>query len=175
VASDQWPVSNPKDFRLKLITDYWSLPAFASTNQKIPMAVEILSAGVLGLIAILALGGLLAVSAALLPHALKSGDAGPVAPWSLGEPGSFALNEPAPPQEQEKAVPVLPPREPLASRLGTAADEPLLAAAIGLALTLYQQEPVQILGIQAPAAGGSAWALSGRWQAMQGRINMKKR
>jgi hypothetical protein len=139
------------------------------------MAIEILGAGILGLVAILALGGLLGLSAYLLPHALKSGDAGPVAPWSLGEPGSLALTEPASPPEVARAAPALPPREPLASRLGTAVDEPLLAAAIGLALTLYQQEPVEIVGMQAPAAGGSVWALSGRWQAMQGRINMQKR
>ena len=137
------------------------------------MAIEILGAGILGLIAILALGGLLGWSATLLPRILKAGDAGPVAPWSLGEPGP-SLTEPPPP-EAARVAPTLPPREPLASRQGTAADEPLLAAAIGLALTLYQQEPVQIVGIQAPAAGGSAWALSGRWQAMQGRINMQKR
>jgi hypothetical protein len=64
----------------------------------------------------------------------------------------------------------------LAGGLETAAEEPLLAAAIGLALTLYQQEPVRVLEVQAAAAGGgSAWALSGRWQAMQARINMQKR
>ncbi len=139
------------------------------------MATELLSSGILGWLAILALGGLLAWSANLLLRALKSGDSEPVAPWSLGEPGSLAPAEPAPPREVERVAPVLPPREPLASRLGTGGDEPLLAAAIGLALTLYQQEPVEIVGIQAPAAGGSAWALSGRWQIMQGRINVQKR
>jgi len=127
------------------------------------MATEILGAGVLGLVAILVLGGLLALSATLLPRILKYGDAGPVARWGLGEPGSSGLTEPA------------PPREPLADRLGTAADESLLAAAIGLALTLYQQEQVQIVGIQAPAAAASVWALSGRWQAMQARLNRQKR
>ena len=127
------------------------------------MATEILGAGVLGLVAILVLGGLLALSATLLPRILKYGDAGPVARWGLGEPGSSGLTEPA------------PPREPLADRLGTAADESLLATAIGLALTLYQQEQVRIVGVQATAAAGSAWALSGRWQAMQARLNRQKR
>ena len=137
--------------------------------------MEIFGAGIWGWVAILALGGLLAWSAALLPRALKSRDAEPVAPWSLGEPGSLAPVAPAPPREVEKVAPILPPREPLASRLGVADDEPLLAAAIGLALTLCQQEPVQVVGLRAPATGGSAWALSGRWQVMQGRISVQKR
>jgi hypothetical protein len=139
------------------------------------MATEILEAGVLGLVAILVMGGLLALSATLLPRILKYGDAGPVARWGLGEPGAFGLTEPAPPREVERTAPAPPPREPLAGGLETAAEEPLLAAAIGLALTLYRQEPVRVLGIQASAAGGSAWALSGRWQAMQARINRQKR
>ena len=139
------------------------------------MATEILGAGVLGLVAILVLGGLLAWSATLLPRILKYGDAGPVARWGLGEPGSSGLTEPAPPRDVDRTAPALPPREPLADRLGTAADESLLAAAIGLALTLYQQEQVQIVGIQAPAAAASVWALSGRWQAMQARLNRQKR
>ena len=139
------------------------------------MATEILEAGVLGLVAILVLGGLLALSATLLPRILKYGDAGPVARWGLGERGASGLTEPAPPREVERTAPALPRREPLAGGLETAGEEPLLAAAIGLALTLYRQEPVRVLGIQASAAGGSAWALSGRWQAMQARINMQKR
>ncbi len=139
------------------------------------MAIEIIEAGVWGLVAILVLGGLLALSATLLPRILRYGDAGPVARWSLGKPGSFDLTEPAPPREMDRPAPALPPREPLASRLGTTADEPLLAAAIGLALTLYQQQQVRIVGVQAPAAAASAWALSGRWQAMQARLNRQKR
>ena len=139
------------------------------------MAVEILEAGVWGLVAILVMGGLLAWSATLLPRILKYGDAGPVARWGLGEPGSSGLTEPAPSRGADRPAPALPPREPLASRLGTNPEEPLLAAAIGLALTLYQQEPVRVLGVQAAAAGGSVWALSGRWQAMQARLNRQKR
>jgi hypothetical protein len=139
------------------------------------MAIEILGSGFWGLVAILVLGGLLALSAALLPRILKHGDAGPVARWGLGEPGSSGLTEPAPSQEMDRPAPVLPPREPLADRLGSAADEPLLAAAIGLALTLYQQEPVRVVGVQATTAAGSPWALSGRWQAMQARLNRQKR
>jgi|GEM_PF-2420703 hypothetical protein len=139
------------------------------------MATEILAAGVLGLVAILVMGGLLALSATLLPRILRYGDTGPVARWSLGEPGSSGPNAQAPPPGEERTAPTLPPREPLASRLGTAPEEPLLAAAIGLALTLYQQQPVRILGVQAAGAGGSPWALSGRWQAMQARLNRQKR
>jgi hypothetical protein len=139
------------------------------------MATEILGAGVLGLVAVLAMGGLLALSAALFPRILREGDAGPVARWSLGEPGSLGPTGPAPLPAMERTAPPLPPREPFANRLGIAPEEPLLAAAIGLALTLYQQEPVRIVGVQAAASGGSPWALSGRWQAMQARINMRKR
>jgi hypothetical protein len=137
--------------------------------------MEILGSGVWGLVAILVLGGLLAWSAILLPRVLRYGDAGPVARWSLGEPGSSGPTPPPAPPEVERPAPTLPPRAPLAARLGTAADEPLLAAAIGLALTLYQQEPVRVVGVQAVAAGGSPWALAGRWQAMQARINRQKR
>jgi hypothetical protein len=139
------------------------------------MAIEILGSGFWGLVAILVLGGLLALSATLLPRILKYGDAGPVARWGSGEPGSSGLTAPAPGRDADRPAPALPPREPLADRLGTAADEPLLAAAIGLALTLYQQEPVRVVGVQTPVVTGSAWALSGRWQAMQARINRQKR
>jgi hypothetical protein len=137
--------------------------------------MEILGPGIWGLVAILVLGGLLALSAALLPRILKYGDAGPVARWGLGEPGSSGLTEPAPPREVDRPGPVPPSREPLADRLGSAAEEPLLAAAIGLALTFYQQEPVRVVGVQATAAPASPWALSGRWQAMQARLNRQKR
>lgn len=141
------------------------------------MATQILSSGVLGVVAILILGGLLALGAVYLPRLLKLGETGFEGKWGMGgmEPGLFEQAEPVPSPEGERPAPVLPPREPLAARLGTPADEPLLAAAIGLALSLYQQEQRLVRQAEAALPAGSSWALSGRWQAMQARINMQKR
>jgi hypothetical protein len=138
------------------------------------MAGEILGAGVLGVAVILLLGGLLALSAILLPRLLKYEEGGPEARWSLG-PGPFDQADSVPRQEVERAAPILPPREPLASRLGTAPDDPMLAVAIGLALTLCQQEQTQVPVMAAASRAASPWALSGRWQAMQARLNRQKR
>lgn len=141
------------------------------------MALEILWSGILGIVAILVLGGLLALSAVYLPRVLKQGEAGADAGWGLGrmESGPFAPAEPASSPERDRPPVVLPPREPLAQRLAATPEEPELAAAIGLALALYQQGQRP-----APASGtrprpGSPWALSGRWQAMQDRLNRQKR
>ncbi|MBI4642951.1 MAG: hypothetical protein HY790_11150 [Deltaproteobacteria bacterium] len=141
------------------------------------MAVEIIGAGVLGVVVILVLGGLLALSAVYLPRLLRLGEAGLEGKWGMGEmePGLFEQAEPVPPPERERPAPVLPPREPLAARLGTGPEEPLLAAAIALALTLDQQEQRPVRQAETALPVGSPWALSGRWQAMQARINMQKR
>jgi hypothetical protein len=141
------------------------------------MALEILGSGVLGVMAILILGGLLALSALYLPRLLKLGEAGLEGRWGMGEmePGLFEPAEPVPSQEVERPAPAPPPREPLAARIGTAPDDPLLAAAIGLALSLYQQEQRPARQAETAIPAGSPWALSGRWQAMQARINVQKR
>lgn len=141
------------------------------------MAVDILGAGVLGVVVILVLGGLLALSAVYLPRILRLGEAGLEGRWGMGElePGPFEQAEPVPSPEGERPAPTLPPREPLAARLGTAAEEPLVAAAIALALSLYQQEQRPVRQVDSAFRAGSPWALSGRWQAMQARINRQMR
>ena len=138
------------------------------------MAAEILGAGVLGVLAILVFGGLLALAAVFLPRLFKYGEAGAQGKWGLG-PGPFHQEEPEPSPEMERPTSTLPPREPLASRLGTAPEDALLAAAIGLALTLYQQERTPALAPAVASRTASPWALSGRWQAMQARLNRQKR
>jgi hypothetical protein len=142
------------------------------------MVLEIIGPAVLGITVILIFGGLLAWAAVYLPRLLKMREAGPEGGWSLGPmgPGPFEEAEPAAPAAEERPAPVLPPREPLASRMGTAPDDPLVAAAIALALALEQgeQRPVPRTEGAAPPAG-SSWAISGRWQTMQARINMQKR
>lgn len=138
------------------------------------MIVEIIGPAVLGITVILIFGGLLALAAIYLPRLLKMREAGLEGGW-MG-PGPFQQAEPAAPAAEERPAPVLPPREPLANRMGTAPEDPLVAAAIALALELEQRElqPVHRAAGAAPPAG-SSWALSGRWQTMQARINMQKR
>jgi hypothetical protein len=141
------------------------------------MAVEILGAGVLGVLAILIFGGLLALAGFYLPRLLKVGDARLEGRWGLGEmdPGFFERTEPVPALETARPAPAFPPREPLAGRIETAPDDPLLAAAIALALALEQQKQTTARRMEAALPGVSSWALSGRWQAMQARINVQKR
>jgi len=140
------------------------------------MAGEIFGAGILGVVAILILGGLLALSAVYLPRLLKLGEAGWEGRWGMGEgPGPFRQGEPLPTREMEQPTPVLPLREPPAGRIETAEDESLLAAVIALALTLDQPEPRPVRQAETALPVGSPWALSGRWQTMQARINMQKR
>jgi len=128
----------------------------------------------LGVLAILVFGGLLALAAVLLPRFLRQGEAGAEGKWGLG-PGPFNHGEPEFSQEEERPAATLPPREPLAGRLGTAPEDPLLAAAVSLALTLYQQERTLAPAPAAVSGAASPWALSGRWQAMQARLNRQKR
>ncbi len=139
--------------------------------------MEIIGPAVLGIAVILIFGGLLAWAAVYLPRLLKMREAGLEGGWSLGPmgPGPFEPAEPVAPAAEGRPAPVLPPREPLADRLGIAPEDPLVAAAIALALALEQREskPLRSAGTASPP--GSSWALSGRWQAMQARINMQKR
>jgi len=141
------------------------------------MALEILWSGLLGLLAILAMGGLLALGAFYLPRFWRQGATGPEAGWGLGQmgPGLFAPAEPAPGPAPERPPVVLPPREPLAQRLAAPPEEPLLAAAISLALALYQQQQRAAPDTGPIPAPGSPWAWSGRWQAMQDRLQRQKR
>ncbi|MDD2900991.1 MAG: hypothetical protein PHU44_00980 [Syntrophales bacterium] len=141
------------------------------------MVTEVLSAGVLGVVAILILGGLLALSAAFLPRLLKLEEFGGETKWGMGgktEPGEPRETVAGP--EEEKPAPVLPPWEPLAARLVTAEEEEdLVAAAIALALSLHQQEASPVREAAATFTTGSPWAMSGRWQAMQARLNRQQK
>lgn len=133
------------------------------------MDAQILGSGVLGVAAILILGGLLALGAYYLPQLLKLGEAaGLEGKWGLGEPGAGLLR-------QAEPAPVLPPREPLAARLGAGEEDDLVAAAIALALSLYQTESPPPRQVVSAAAGGSPWAWSGRWQAMQARLQRQQK
>ncbi|MFZ5452634.1 MAG: hypothetical protein ACOZF2_12330 [Thermodesulfobacteriota bacterium] len=140
------------------------------------MIAEILRAGVLGVVAILILGGLLALSAAFLPRLLKLEEPGGERRWGLGgKTGPGEPSEPVPAPEGERPAPVLPPREPLAARLGGPDEENLVAAAIALALSLYQPEARPARQVKTASPEGSTWALSGRWQAMQARLNRQQK
>ncbi|RJR33629.1 MAG: hypothetical protein C4567_16625 [Deltaproteobacteria bacterium] len=123
------------------------------------------------MVAILIFGGLLALAAVYLPRLLKMREAGLEGSWSVGPMGAGPF-EPAAP---ERPAPAQPPRELLAGRMGTAPEDSLVAAAIALALALEQREPSPLRPAGASSPPGSSWALSGRWQAMQARINMQKR
>ena len=126
----------------------------------------ILSQGFLGASLILALGILLTLLGAGLPRLASLGET----PASKG-PG--LPREPAsvvPPGEAAAAPEVLP------APAAAGEEESLVAAAIALALNLYQGEMGAAAPEPTPPAGGSSpWALSGRWQAMQNRYLRQKR
>ena len=140
------------------------------------MATAILGSGVWGLVAILILGGLLALSAAFLPRLLKLEEFGGETKWGLGgKTGPKGRQATAATPEETRPAPVPPPQEPLAARLGTAEEEDLVAAAIALALSLHQGEPSPLREVETTSKAGSAWAMSGRWQAMQARLNRQQK
>ena len=140
------------------------------------MVTEVLGAGVLGVVAILILGGLLALSAAFLPRLLQLEEFAGETKWGLGgKAGPEERGETVPTPEGERPAPVLPPREPLAARLGTPTEDNLVAAAIALALNLYQQERSPVRAGATTITAGSPWAMSGRWQAMQARLNRQQK
>ncbi len=128
-----------------------------------------------GLAVLVGWGLLLAWAAALLPRFLSRWEATP-------EPRALPpreLNSPAPPPRGlEEALPPLSLRGPLAAAFqAPAPEDPMVVAAIALALTLYQEELARSQGIPPlpPREVPSSWALSGRWQAMQARLNFPKR
>jgi len=128
----------------------------------------ILSQGFLGAFLILALGILLALLCAGLPRLA-----------SLGE--TPASKGPGLPREPASVVPsgeaaAAPAQEVLPAPGAAGEEESLVAAAIALALNLYQGEMGTAAPEPTPPAGGSSpWALSGRWQAMQNRYLRQKR
>jgi hypothetical protein len=135
------------------------------------MGGEILFAGGLSLAALLFWGLLLALITTFLPRLLTWWEA----PSKAGLPEP-AEAQPVPlrrPPEESAPAPVI--REALPSRRQAEAEESAVAAAIVLALALYQDER-SLVPESFPAPGpGSAWALSGRWQAMQARLGFSKR
>ena len=139
------------------------------------MAMDVLGAGVLGVVAILVWGGLLGLGTGLLPLLFKDGDGGQEPGWDLGPAAALEPGAAPAPAAQERSAPVLPPREPLAARMGGAGEESLVAAAIALALSLYQAEARPVLAAETAPRVGSPWALSGRWQAMQARLNRQQK
>jgi hypothetical protein len=135
---------------------------------------------VLGALVLLFLGGLLATVAALLPRFLLLWEGGFEAEQrSLEEMGVIPLGQ------TEMGIPRLTPGserpmppEPspsLAPREMAAPDQSLVAAAIALALALYQGETVRTPEVPFAPQPASTWALAGRWQAMQARLNLPKR
>jgi hypothetical protein len=112
--------------------------------------------------------GLLALLAALLPRILPR--------WEGRlELEKLSLQELGPPS----ALPVREVQKPVPVPPVAAAEDPLLAAAIALALDLYRKEgqaawEVAGASLLGPEAA-SPWSLSGRWLAMQRRLNVRKR
>jgi hypothetical protein len=110
------------------------------------------------------LGGLLAVLAALLPRILPRWEARP-------ETERLSLQEMGP-----------TPARPVLTMAPTpetdASEDPMIAAAIALALALYQRD-LEGTGAAALAGFGpgvtSPWAMAGRVWAMQGPRAVKKR
>jgi len=132
---------------------------------------EILLKQALALAVLLFFGGLMAIVAGVLPKVVDRWES-PPEPRGLGLGGltpSAERRRPAPP-------PSPPAREPVPAPAAPVSEEPLVAGAIALALTLYHQElhptPRPVSG---GALGASPWALAGRVQTMQSRLRAQKR
>jgi len=128
---------------------------------------DLLLKGLLGFSLLLLVGSLLALVATLLPGILERLDPG----WGDGAAGLKG----DPFQAPEIAVQPLPMRESPASRLTLVQAEPSLVAAIALALTLHLEEGQTIAAPTGRPTGANPWALAGRWQVMQGRLQGRKR
>jgi hypothetical protein len=116
-------------------------------------------------------GFLQALVATLLPRFLARWEAAP-------ESGPLRLEEPnSAPASARLEEPVLAPslREVIEARRAVGPGDPMVAAAIALALTLYQQHEAKTMAPPLTPAFGSSWALAGRWQAMQARLTRPKR
>lgn len=135
-------------------------------------------AAILGFLTLLLFGGLLALFAACLPRifALLEGAESRVhledlPPRALREP---EVGEPqVTPALAERPRPAVPP--PISAVTATGPEEPLVAAAIALALALYQEETAALPPAARNSGGASPWSLMGRWQAMQTRLGVRKR
>ena len=136
-------------------------------------------AAVLGVLVLLLLGGLLALTAAWLPRLLLFSEGEEARRLSLEdlEPAPIGHTEMGPPRiYNNKKRPVTNGAPELAGSWESGGpEEPLVAAAIALALALHQGEPLGPLVTPTTSTETSSWALAGRWQAMQARLNLSKR
>jgi len=116
--------------------------------------------GLMGLAVLLVLGVVLALVAVLVPRLLDFLESSPGA-------GRLRLADVELPLEQ---------RFPDALPAGAApGEEPLVAAAIALALAFYQGPGHPVPPVQSRPESTNPWSLAGRWQAMQARRHLPKR
>ena len=136
---------------------------------------EVLLKQGLALLMLLVFGGVLAALSAILPRWGQAAEGAP-------ESRSLGVAELPPPAPREVPAPAPPPpvSAPAAARREGPApleDDQLVAAAVGLALALFQQEGGAIPASPpaAPERGASPWVMAGRWQAMQRRLGGLRR
>ncbi len=128
---------------------------------------DILFKGLMGFPLLLFVGSLLALVATLLPGFLErlEPDVGEGPLGRERELPRFPEIAAHPPPARKAPVPVFaaPP------------EEPDLVAAIALALTLYLEEGKRTGEFMGRIPAGNPWAVAGRWQAMQARLQGRKR
>lgn len=122
----------------------------------------------LGVLVIVIMGAMLSLISVLLPRLLPRWEG-----RGAGPPGFKEMRPAAASPLQERITAPLPP-EPRAAPAAEP-EEALVAAAIAMALRLYQEAGAPLPEMAPPAGGGSPWSLAGRWQAMQARLNLGKR
>lgn len=138
--------------------------------------MELLWQTLLGFGMLLLWGGLLAGVTLLVPRVLDYVEPAPLsAPLGIGPRERPASAAPEPPPVAEP--PRTPALEPVRPKVMVPTEDQALAAAVAVALALYLEG-----GPEAPAppsaptgSPGNVWALSGRWQAMQQRRDLRKR
>jgi alkanesulfonate monooxygenase SsuD/methylene tetrahydromethanopterin reductase-like flavin-dependent oxidoreductase (luciferase family) len=128
---------------------------------------DILLKGLLAFSLLVFVGSLLALVATLLPGLLERLEP------DLGE-GPLGL-EREPSRFPEISVQPPPVREAPAPVFAASPEEPALAAAIAVALTLYLEEGKRTREFRGRTPVGNPWAVAGRWQAMQARLQGRKR
>lgn len=135
---------------------------------------EVIGNLICGMGVLLVVGGLLALFLYLLPSLvnLLEKSTAPMKPSE--EPGSLAGTLLS---TRESEAPALArPVEEWRPRSFAEIPDPHMAAAVGLALSLYL-ETMPTLEQRRPSTPGAAspWSLAGRWQAMNARLNLRKR
>ncbi|MBM4284520.1 MAG: hypothetical protein FJ128_04625 [Deltaproteobacteria bacterium] len=127
----------------------------------------------LGMLLLLVWGGLLALTTRYLGPLAEFLEPG-AGPTRLGsEELGAPFSSPAPVRQVQP--PAAPPAPSPAMRPGEPVD-PLMAAAIGLALSLHLGKPAAVAVSAWPRpAAGNPWPLAGRLQTMQARLRLQKR